>query len=337
VSDITYFQRYSQAENHATNNTLLILRYFYQSSPYKLQGVLSDLLGDSNLNIGLTFQQQEKTKSTVIDGLIRQSPFEIYIEAKRGGGFDLVQMRGHIDSIKAKHPLSNESAILLGLTKEPISETERQTIFKYARENGVRFEAVTFTQILASLKDNYERHEVELAEIVQDYESFLIASNLREARNRWLIVFGAGTSKKENLRYSLYYDGAHRPSRRGYGFLGLYHEKTISHVGAIVAIAVTKVENGELTITTEEGKLSEEQKEQIRDATFETTYYDLKSSPHRFYLVDGFEETSFRKESAGSLWGARSFDLETVIDKYDPRHTYSSAEVAAALKGKVWQ
>ena len=43
LSRVSHFQRFSQPENHATNNTLLVLRYFYQSSPFKIQRV-SNLL-----------------------------------------------------------------------------------------------------------------------------------------------------------------------------------------------------------------------------------------------------------------------------------------------------
>ena len=52
MSRVSHFQRFSQPENHATNNTLLLLRYFYQSSPFKIQSVLTSLL-EADLSIGL--------------------------------------------------------------------------------------------------------------------------------------------------------------------------------------------------------------------------------------------------------------------------------------------
>jgi hypothetical protein len=57
LSRVSHFQRFSQPENHATNNTLLLLRYFYQSSPFKIQSVLTSLL-ETDLSIGLAFEQQ---------------------------------------------------------------------------------------------------------------------------------------------------------------------------------------------------------------------------------------------------------------------------------------
>jgi hypothetical protein len=56
MSKISHFQRYSGRENHATNNTLLVLRHVYQASPHKLESVLDDVL-EEPLNIGLTFEQ----------------------------------------------------------------------------------------------------------------------------------------------------------------------------------------------------------------------------------------------------------------------------------------
>lgn len=57
MSRVSYFQRFSQAENHATNNTLLMLRHIYATGPARLEHVLSDLLEDQTLEIGVTFNR----------------------------------------------------------------------------------------------------------------------------------------------------------------------------------------------------------------------------------------------------------------------------------------
>ena len=77
MSQVSYFQRFSQPENHATNNTLLVLRYFYQSSPFKIQRALTSLL-EADLSIGLSFQQQVRGGASVPDALIMQEPLHIY-------------------------------------------------------------------------------------------------------------------------------------------------------------------------------------------------------------------------------------------------------------------
>ena len=50
MSRVSHFQRFSQPENHATNDTLLLLRYFYQSSPFKIQSVLTSSTGNRSRN-----------------------------------------------------------------------------------------------------------------------------------------------------------------------------------------------------------------------------------------------------------------------------------------------
>jgi hypothetical protein len=71
MSRVSHFQRFSQPENHATNNTLLVLRHFYQSSPFKIQRVLTSLL-ETDLSIGLAFEQQVRGDASVPDALIKQ-------------------------------------------------------------------------------------------------------------------------------------------------------------------------------------------------------------------------------------------------------------------------
>lgn len=98
MSRVSHFQSYSQPENHATNNTLLVLRYFYQLSPFKLQRVLSSLL-EMDLSVGLAFEQQVRGCASVPDALITREPLHIFIETKRGGNLDLNQIRRHLKSI----------------------------------------------------------------------------------------------------------------------------------------------------------------------------------------------------------------------------------------------
>ncbi len=129
MSRVSHFQRFSQPENHATNNTLLLLRYFYESSPFRIQNVLSSLL-ESDLTIGLTFDQQVKRAASIPDALIEQKPMRIYIETKRGKDLDHGQIRRHFKSI-VQNTFGDRCAdttILIGLTKEPIADADRKAL-----------------------------------------------------------------------------------------------------------------------------------------------------------------------------------------------------------------
>ncbi|VAW14657.1 hypothetical protein MNBD_ALPHA12-426, partial [hydrothermal vent metagenome] len=95
MSGISYFQRYSQKENHATNNTMLVLRYFYNESPKKFEEIIGELTGGT-VSIGVEFNQQIRGQNSVPDAQISQRPFDIFIEAKLDGALDENQLERHI-------------------------------------------------------------------------------------------------------------------------------------------------------------------------------------------------------------------------------------------------
>ena len=72
MSDLNYFQIYSQPENHVTNNTLLMLRHVYRTSPLLMERLLTSLAEDDTIKVGLEFKQQQRTASQVPDGFLRQ-------------------------------------------------------------------------------------------------------------------------------------------------------------------------------------------------------------------------------------------------------------------------
>lgn len=335
MSRVSYFQRFSQPENHATNNTLLVLKYFYQSSPVKIQRVLTSLL-EKDLSIGLTFQQQVKGEASVPDALIIQEPMRIFIETKRGGDLDSGQIRRHFKSI-AHAARIGCAEVLIGLTKEQIADSDRKSLVAEASLKGITFAAVTFTQIVEALRTQCADFERELLDVVEDYEDSLAEQGLLEERNQWLVVFPSGTSIAENARFGLYYEPPSRPCKRNYRFIGLYEGKTVQYVGTVEAIAVTSYREGALGLTEEVGRLTDAHRKRIRRAIEETPYYDLKGNPHRFYLVDSFIPTAAKKVTRGGIWGLRYLDLSKIVPTYNPRKDYTTEELAAALKGATWE
>lgn len=337
MSRISHFQRYSQRENHATNNTLLILRYFYQYSPFKLQKVLRDLLEDANLSIGLEFKQQIKENASTPDGLISQKPMCIYIETKLWDNLDFDQIRRHIEGIARADVIPALNPILIGLTKSALDEKAKEKFTALAEEKGVTFAALTFTQIAETLREYCADHEDDLISMVDDYKDYLSEEGLLGMHNRWLLVFPCGTSRNENVKFGLYYEPAVRPYKRGYGFLGVYHDKFVSHIGAIEAVALASYAGGVISYVPVDGQLTEDHKLRIGKAISETRYYNLKAEQLRFYLAHEFQTTEWRKSSPYGIWGPRAFDLSRILENYDARHSYTAKEIATALQGKQWQ
>lgn len=63
MSRVSYFQRFSQKENHVTNNTLLILRHIYRAAPHKIGSLLNALL-EEDVSIGLLHITRQPIRST---------------------------------------------------------------------------------------------------------------------------------------------------------------------------------------------------------------------------------------------------------------------------------
>ena len=336
MSRVSHFQRFSQPENHATNNTLLVLRHLYQASPEKIQRLLTSLL-ETDLSIGLTFDQQIKKEKSVPDALITQAALRIFVETKRGGEIDKDQIRRHFESITPENGTAGSGDFLIALTKEPLADAERKELTAEGAAKQVSFTAITFSQIVEALRAQCADFETDLLSIVEDYDSYLADEGLVESRNQWLVVFPCGTSIVENAKFGLYYEPSSRRCKHAYRYIGAYKQKTVAYVGVVVAIAVATYADGKYVFTTEAGKLTPAHETRIKDAIDATPYYDLKDNETRFYLVDQFVPTDARKTTPGGIMGLRYLDLGLMISVYHSRKDYTSVELAAALKGATWE
>lgn len=308
MSAISYFQRFSQKENHVTNNTLLVLRHLYRASPNKISLLLNALF-EEEVPIGLEFRQQVKSSHSVPDALIRQQPFSLFVEAKHGGALNSDQIKRHVKSI-AGLGLPTGSAILIGLTKEHPSAELLATLKAEAEKEAIRFFSVSYVDLVSELRKLCADYEQDLLEIIEDYESFLTSEGLLANPYGRMVVFPCGTSWAENIRFGAYYEPPDRPAKWNCRFLGIYHQKAVSHIGQIEAAAVCLIQDGKLVVQKEEfGKLTGAHRSRIQEMIETTTYYDLAIEPHRYYVVDHFTETHFNKASPSGMRGHRYFNL----------------------------
>ena len=68
MTQVTYFPRYSQKENHVTNNTLLLLRHLYEFNRLKFAKFLEEL-GDDTSDIAERLGLQFNPKFLGPDGV----------------------------------------------------------------------------------------------------------------------------------------------------------------------------------------------------------------------------------------------------------------------------
>ena len=261
MAKISYFQRYSQRENHTTNNTLLIMRHFYQASPQKISTVLSNLANDIELSVGLVFEQQVRLSAGIPDALISQTPLDIYIETKRGGKLDQEQIERYIDSIRND---SKTQTVLFGLTRTAIEKKLRDKLGRKANKKNIVFVPITFADIVRELDSVCESHESALKEILSDYEDYLKDEDLLPI-GELMSVFPCGISIEENIKHRLYFEPPNRPSKKDSKFIGLYKKKCIRRLASIKTVVIGRKGSDNFIVTdTEKGMLSDEERDRIK-------------------------------------------------------------------------
>lgn len=173
-----------------------------------------------------------------------------------------------------------------------------------------------------------------LRETLQEFADFVFAQGLIPREEQIMVAVLTGTSWRENLAYGAYYEPIDRSPKWGRAaFMGLYHDKQVSHVGRILtAVGAMQGDAGLIAFDEPEaGTLNDARRQAIRDVIDAAgTYYpSLGETKHRFYIVDVFAPTDFRKMSPGGMMGHRYFDIEELGGKRLPSRAPSSLAAQA--------
>jgi len=317
MKEVHYFQRYTQKENWLTNSTLLLFNRLYLSSVLKFRDFVRNLSQASSVEVqfGITFGQQYHSEASVPDGLIRQESVEILIETKLHDSLRSDQLINHLSAFGP----NASQRILLGLSKYPAdSETVKAVVAEIKKNRdfrGVEFVSVTFDDVERAFREVLSDADTELAEMLNDYYALCAEENLIDKREQTMLAVTAGMSIAENLKYDIYYDPAERRNNQPFKYLGLYENKSIAAIGAVRKIVPCDLIDGKLVIN-DDSKLDPGEIQRITQIIETTDYYDI-SEGSKFYLVDKFFPTDFRKTSPGSMRGKNYFDLEIFVDLDD--------------------
>lgn len=337
MTEITRFPHYHQAENVVTNHVMVMLRMIYRESPKLFEGLLRALCGDE-ITVGPSFSQQVAGTHSIPDGLILQEPMAIFVETKLGPHLDHAQIAAHCKTIQERAQ-GRKGNYLIALTTGEASQGLPTEVVETARSEGIKIVETSFGAVVDQL-GALRIHDVDLGEIVQEFADFIYAQGLVPRRDQSVAAMLTGTSWQANRDHGVYYEPADRnPKWQRASFLGLYHDKQVSHVGRIVAVAVAvEDEAGEMNFETLElGTLDDAQRAAVRacvDAA-QAYYPDFQANRHRYYVVDGFSPSGLRKASPGGMMGHRYLDVEAVAGTRVPAGA-SGAEVAALLDGKTY-
>lgn len=335
MSDIHFFQRYSQRENVVTNNTLRLFTQIYRDSPSRLQNLLEGLVDGTSVDVGVNMQQQTSTSKSVPDGALTQPSFKVVIETKLGDSFSADQLERHLSAFE-----DEEQRILLLLSsREPhaASLSEVEDAFEELDE-AISFAAVQFSDVIDLLigeEGLISEYEKELRALVEDYQNFCSEEGLLPDDDLMRAV-PCGTSHDDNFQYDLYY----HPSSRGYRrhqYVGIYFDKSIQGIGKLEKTVEVDVVDGELEGEDVDG-LSEEEKERILGAVQAAPKHGYSiEQGYEFLLVDKFYPTNFEKKSKHGMQGAQYFSLRDHVEYDETSDLPETETLAEELDGAEWK
>lgn len=312
---IHYFQRYHSKENVDTSNTMLMLSRLYSYSPDKFYAFLKDLILPNDSEPELSFVLQEKSRDSVPDATLTQKSFKIAVETKLYNQFDVNQLKNHLQTFG-----SEEYKVLLTLDPRPMKdETKKQfeaVLDEYNQSATVPVfhKNLTFEELIEGLKSVIDERDYELVAVLDDFEQYCFSGHLIPEDDKWMRVMTAGTTFRDNMELNLYYDGADR-GFSNHAYIGLYTQKSVRGIGKIYKVVVGSVADGKLITNVEDGEpITDEEKARIMEAIHRAKAYgyDLSLS-HRYFMVDRFYETDFRKATPNPIQRSKFFDLKDLL------------------------
>ena len=285
----------------------------------------------------LSFVLQEKSEESVPDATITQEGYKIVVETKMSDWFYSEQLIKHLKSFG-----DVKNKVLITLAPEPMSEDKLADFNGKLKEYNANEKYpvlhinTTFETLANAVQEVIDDRDYEMQDILNDYLDYCYKDGLIPVSDAWkyMRMQLAGQTFKFNIRENLYYDNAER-GFMPHDYLGLYTNKSVRAIGKICArIVTTNTENG-LDFETEYGELTDERKQKIYWAIDDAISYgyDLRSVKQRYFFVEQFFETDFKKITPRPPMGTRIFDLAQVLNTETLPKT---SEIDELIKTKDW-
>lgn len=334
---IHYFQRYHEKENVATANTMLLLSRLYSYSSDKFFRFLKSEYFADSFEPEIVFTLQEKSVDSIPDATITQEGFKIVVETKLTDWFYSDQLMRHLKSFG-----DEKNKVMITLASEPMAEGKLADFEKQLQEyNSTQVHPVihintTFETMANAIREVVDDRDYEMQEVLDDYLNYCYRDGLIPVSDSWkyLRMQLAGTTLDFNTANNVYYDNTER-GFRAHDYLGLYKQKSVRAIGKVCArITAVETETG-VKYTPEYGELTEERKQLITKsmADGDSHGYDLRTIEHRYFFVEKFYETDFKKITPGGSMGTRIFDLSQLLGTDDIPEV---EKIADLLKKMSW-
>ena len=331
-----YFQRYHSKENVATANTMLLLSRLYSYSSDKFFRFLKSEYFSDRFEPEIVFTLQEKSEESVPDATITQEGFKIVVETKMSDWFHSDQLLRHLKSFKEER-----NKVLITIAPELMAKDKKAKFEEQLREYNENHDYpvihinTTFELLAEAVQGVIDDRDYEMQDVLDDYLNYCYNDSLIFVPDswKWMRVQLAGTTFDFNIRQKLYYDDIDR-GFRAHDYLGLYKQKSVRAIGRITDIITAVLEeDGEITYSVEKGEIDDNKKRDIAIAIEDGKNYGYSLTKTRFFFVDKFYETDFRKTTPRAPMGSRVFDLTQVMGVSELPDT---SVIAEKLKSITW-
>ncbi|NLN34423.1 MAG: hypothetical protein GX157_00225 [Candidatus Cloacimonetes bacterium] len=336
---IHYFQRYHQKENVATANTMLLLSRLYSYSSDKFFRFLKSEFFSDSFEPEIVFNLQEKSDRSIPDATITQESFKIVVETKLSDWFYSDQLERHLKSFK-----DEKYKVLITLAPELMDPGKINEFEKRMKQHNDELIAkqiypimhvnTTFERIIEAIGDVIDDRDYEMQEVLDDYRNYCYKDNLiasSDSRKRMRMQL-SGATFDFNVSRNLYFDSINR-GFSPHDYLGLYKGKSIRAIGKINAIVTGVTTELGVEFKAELGELTNERREQIAKAIDDGLSSGYSMTDLRFFFVEKFYETDFKKVTPRAPMGTRVFDLSDILET---EQLPSTEDIAEILKTKTW-
>lgn len=334
---IHYFQRYHEKENVATANTMLLLSRLYSYSSDKFFRFLKSQYFSDSFDPEIIFNLQEKSVDSIPDATITQESFKIVVETKMSDWFYEDQLLRHLNAFD-----DEKYKVMITLAPELMDEKKKTAFEEKLKEYNMQQARpvihinTTFEEMANAIGDVLDDCDYEIQDVLEDYLNYCYTDGLIPVSDAWkyMRMQLAGTTLDFNVGANVYYDNAER-GFRAHDTLGLYKNKSVRAIGKVIArITAVETDNG-VKYNAEFGELTDERKATIEKAMADgdSHGYDLRTIEHRYFFVEKFYETDFKKITPRAPMGSRVFDLTQILGTDDLPDT---EEMAERLKNETW-
>lgn len=330
--EISLFSNYHSKENNVTNYCGLILKLLYEENPNSFEEVLASLVeNDISLTVGPKFTQQKKTKKSIPDLAITQTPFSIFFETKLDDWFYSDQIERHIKGFNKRTDLKI-LFLLANFETNNLDERFKKEI-KMAEDEDIILQPITFEDFVEALQ-NID-FSMQFKKMLEEFKSYLDRNDYLPKWKYLLDVVNCSKSMNEiNEHVYMCPDTGGAYSYRRAKYFGPYSNKKVSKIFEIDAVVVVDTKLSDFSLKWNNTKKDPSilyKKAEDKIKSFENRIEENETTALQVFLLSNPKNTNFYKSSSGGMMQSKKYFWDVAVDCDD------SAELADKLENVAWK